>query len=107
MMNTRATAQLQFKDGLYQKALHTVTDGLDRIREFFVRFGQQSAFDKSNEVKILKRFAREIRRKLPVDPLDKLNGKLARAVKREDYEEAARLRDEIQVRRRDRESSGA
>ncbi|HEY7120687.1 MAG TPA: UvrB/UvrC motif-containing protein [Tepidisphaeraceae bacterium] len=107
MMNTRATASLQFKDEQYPKAYHTVTEGLDRIREFFIRFGQQEAFDKSNEVKILKRFARDIKRKLPVDPVDKLQGKLDRAVKREDYEEAARLRDEIQVRKAKRESSGA
>jgi hypothetical protein len=107
MMNTRASASLDFKDELFHKALTTVTDGLDQIREFFIRFGQQEAFDKSNEVKILKRFARDIRRKLPVDPLDKLQNKLTRAVKREDYEEAARLRDEIQTKRTQRERSDA
>ena len=107
MMNTRAKASLQFKDKLYNKALNTVTQGLDHIREFFIRFGQEEVFDKSNEVKILKRFARDIRRKLPVDPLDKLQNKLTRAVKREDYEEAARLRDEIQVKRTQRERSDA
>jgi hypothetical protein len=107
MMNTRASASLDFKDELFHKALTTVTDGLDQIREFFIRFGQQEAFDKSNEVKILKRFARDIRRKLPVDPLDKLQSKLTRAVKREDYEEAARLRDEIQSKRHQRERSDA
>src|SRR3954462_11299498 len=80
MMNTRASASLDFKDELFHKALTTVTDGLDQIREFFIRFGQQEAFDKPNEVKILKRFARDIRRKLPVDPLDKLQNKLTRAV---------------------------
>jgi hypothetical protein len=107
MMNTRAAASLQFKDEHFQNALNTVTDGLDSIKEFFVRFGQPDAFTKSNEVKILKRFARDIRRKLPVDPLDKLQTRLTRAVKREDYEEAARLRDEIQVRRTQREKSDA
>ena len=74
-------------------------------REFFQRFGQQEAFDKANEVKILKRFARDIRRKLPVDPMEKLQNKLTRAIKREDYEEAARLRDEIQTKKLARESS--
>ena len=53
------------------------------------------------------RFAREIRRKLPVDPVEKLEGKLQRAIKREDYEQAAKLRDEIQVRKAQREGSGA
>jgi hypothetical protein len=107
MMNTRARASLQFKDEQFQGAYQTVTQGLDSIREFFARFGQEEAFQKSNEVKILKRFARDIKRKLPIDPLEKLQGKLERAVKREDYEEAARLRDEIQSHRAHRESSGA
>jgi hypothetical protein len=107
MMNTRASASLQFKAEQFKKAYSTVTDGLERIREFFIRFGQQEAFDKSNEVKILKRFAKDIKRKLPVDPLEKLHGKLQRAIKREDYEQAAKLRDEISARRGRREGSEA
>jgi protein-arginine kinase activator protein McsA len=47
-------------------------------------------------VRVLKRFARDIRRKLPVDPIQKLQSQLARAVKQERYEDAAKLRDEIQ-----------
>ena len=97
MMNSRASASLQFKAEQYPKAYATVTDGLKRIKAFFVQFGQREAFEKSNEVKILKRFAKEIKRKLPVDPLEKLQGKLERAIKREDYEQAAKLRDEINV----------
>ena len=84
-----------------------MTDGLKRIKAFFVQFGQREAFEKSNEVKILKRFAKEIKRKLPVDPLEKLQGKLERAIKREDYEQAAKLRDEINVKRAQREGSEA
>jgi hypothetical protein len=99
MMNTRAKASLQFKDEQFNKALHTVTEGLDLIREFFIRFGQEEVFDKSSEVKILKRFARTIRKKVPVDPMERLQHKLQRAIKREDYEEAARLRDLINSKR--------
>lgn len=98
MMNTRAAASIQFRDGQYKEALGTVTGGLESIREFFTRFGQDSAFDKSSEVKILKRFARDIRKKMPSDPLERLNVKLQKAIRREDYEEAARLRDEIKAR---------
>ena len=53
------------------------------------------AFAKSNEVKILKKFARDIRKKLPMDPIQKLKSQLDRALQREAYEEAARIRDEI------------
>ena len=50
---------------------------------------------RADEVRVLKRFAKEIRRKLPVSPMVKLQRKLDRAVKNEKYEEAARLRDKI------------
>ena len=69
--------------------------GLADIRAFYERFGQEDAYAASNEVRVLKRFARDIRKKLPVDPLQRLQRKLERAVKDERYEEAARLRDKI------------
>jgi protein-arginine kinase activator protein McsA len=46
-------------------------------------------------VKVLRKFARDIRKRLPVDPVRKLQGKLERAIKLERYEDAARLRDQI------------
>ncbi len=95
MMNTRARASLLFKERRYIEAMDAVKDGLSKIKDFFARFGQEEAYAHSNEVKVLKKFAREIRRKLPVDPMQKLQSQLERAVKREHYEEAARLRDEI------------
>jgi protein-arginine kinase activator protein McsA len=72
-----------------------VKEGLESIKEFFARFGQEEAFTRSNEVKILKKFARDIRKKLPIDPIEKLKSQLEKAVAREQYEDAARLRDEI------------
>jgi hypothetical protein len=95
MMNARAQASILFKNKKYRQALVAVEDGLDKIRDFFTRFGQEEAFNESNEVKVLKRFARDIRKKLPVDPVEKLQRQLDRAVEEERYEDAARLRDEI------------
>ncbi len=95
MMHVRGRASLLFKEKRYSDAMDAVKEGIGKIKAFFVRFGQEEAFPQSNEVKVLKKFAREIRRKLPVDPMQKLQGQLERAVKREAYEEAARLRDEI------------
>jgi hypothetical protein len=95
MMNARARASLHFREKRYREALREIDVGLREIREFFDRYGQPEVYDKANEVKVLKRFAREIRRKLPVDPVRRLEKKLDRAVKDERYEEAARLRDKI------------
>ena len=95
MMNVRAAASILFNEKKYKPALEVVKEGLESIREFFARFGQDEAFGRSNEVKILKKFARDIRKKLPIDPIEKLKSQLEKAVAREQYEDAARLRDEI------------
>jgi protein-arginine kinase activator protein McsA len=97
MMNARAQASVFFRDQQYAQALESVEAGVERIREFFARFGEEKAFRRSNEVKVLRRFAREIRRKMPIDPLRRLQIRLDRAVKAEQYEIAARLRDEIEA----------
>jgi hypothetical protein len=98
MMNTRAKASLLVKDRKYDEALRTIKVGLGSIRRFFRRFGQEEEFDRSNEVLVLRRVAREIRRKLPVDEMKVLNRRLQDAVRHERYEQAAMLRDEIQRR---------
>jgi len=94
-MNIRAQASIQVKAQRYRDAIETVEAGLASIREFFERFGHEEAYERANEVKVLKKFARDIRRKIPVDPLQKLHNQLQRAIKAEKYEEAARLRDQI------------
>lgn len=100
MMHSRAKASMFMKDNRLNDALRIVEEGLTGIKEFFLRFGQEEAYTQSNEVRVLKRFARDIRRKLPVDPLDRLKRKLERAVRNEKYEDAARIRDEIAAMQR-------
>ena len=106
MMNSRAAASLLFKDKRFNDALKIVQDGMNSIKEFFHRFGQDEAYAQSNEIKVLKRFARDIRKRMPIDPIVKLKNQLDRAVKGEHYEEAARLRDEIK-RKSDAPSSSS
>jgi hypothetical protein len=95
MMRTRASASLLFKDQKLHQALDDVRAGLQQIRDFFEKFGHPEAFDACEEAKILKRFAREIKKKLPVGALERLQRKLKRAVTSEQYELAAKLRDQI------------
>lgn len=95
MMNIRAQASIQVKAERYRDAIETVQAGLTSIKEFFERFGHEEAYERANEVKVLQKFARDIRHKMPVDPLQKLHTQLQRAIQAEKYEEAARLRDRI------------
>jgi hypothetical protein len=104
MMNTRAQASIQSGEKRFADALRTIDAGLASIKEFFDRFAQDENYAEANEVRVLKRLAREIRKKLPVNPLERLERKLEKAVRDERYEEAARLRDRITEMKLRRES---
>ena len=104
MMNTRAQASIESGDKRYADALRTIDAGLTNIKEFFDRFAHDENHSDANEVRVLKRLAREIRKKLPVNPLERLERKLEKAVRDERYEEAARLRDRISEMKLRRES---
>ncbi len=95
MMRTRADASILFKDQKLHQALDIVRNGLGDMRNFFEKFNHPEAFDSCDEVKVLKRFAREIKKKLPVGMIERLQRKLKRAVASEQYELAAKLRDQI------------
>ncbi len=107
MMHARAQASIHFKEKRYRESMRAVEKGLAQIREFFARFGQQEAYGESNEVRVLKRFARKIRRELPVSPMDRLKRKLERAVKDEKYEEAAQIRDKMSAMQQENPAQGA
>jgi hypothetical protein len=104
MMNTRAQASIESGEKRFADALRTIDAGLASIKEFFDRFAQDENYSEANEVRVLKRLAREIRKNLPVNPLERLERKLEKAVRDERYEEAARLRDRISEMKLRRES---
>jgi hypothetical protein len=95
MMNARAQASMHLRESQHTEALETVESGLESIRKFFHSMGREEGYADSNEVRILKRLARDIRKRLPVNPVEALQRKLDRAVKNENYEEAAKLRDKL------------
>ncbi len=98
MMNCRAQASIDLQAKRYGDALKCVDEGIRAIREFYIRFGQEEAHSRCNEVRVLRRFSRQIQQKLPTDPLARLRRRLEKAVREERYEDAARLRDELSAR---------
>jgi hypothetical protein len=95
MMNTRARARLALRDSRPRAARRVVRSSLERLTEFYQRFGAEEMFANSSEVAALQALDREIAAKIPEDPVKKLRRQLARAVEEERYEDAARLRDAI------------
>ncbi len=99
MMNAKARASIHLEHKRYREAVKALKDGVKLIRQFHEKYGQEEAFERSSEARVLKRFAKEIAKKLPVDPVQRLQRRLDRAVKEERYEDAAKLRDELGISR--------
>lgn len=96
MMYARAVASIELERGNPRRALIAVRRSLRKMKRFFIELGQEEAYRHASEARILRRFGRDIRDQLPIDPMRKLQKELTRAVNAERYEEAARLRDEIE-----------
>ena len=95
MMNARARANLSLRQNRPFESLHVIEEALDRIREFLRKHDREEYFDQSGEVLYLQELAEEIKQVLPRDPREDLRKRMQQAVAEEDYELAAKLRDEI------------
>jgi len=102
MMHTRsvATPLLQQRD--YDAALRVIEAGIDAIRDFLEEYQQSHRADECVELVTLERWREEILSReeraaaaRPQSMVTILRRKLAAAVAAEEFEEAARLRDEL------------
>lgn len=97
MMNTRAAASLSLKKKNYKKAIHTIRKGIEQLEDFYQDIDPESPIDTSPELNFLNRWLDEIKEKKPVDPIERLKREMDDAVKSENYELAAKLRDQIKI----------
>lgn len=95
MMHARARAGLSLEDDDPRAALKVIRWALREIRDHFRRFGGRRAHEASGEVRVLRKLASHLERSVPQSPVRRLKRALERAVAREDYERAARLRDQL------------
>lgn len=95
MMRARALALQQLAKSDFDGALDQVDDGISRIREFLREYHQEDRESECMELNILVGLRRELEQERPTGPLERLEHQLELAVALEDYEEAARLRDQI------------
>lgn len=80
-----------------EEAIEVINQGLEEMREVFVRFGAEEQFDQDELVTQLGAMKESLRQEYQVGKT--LAEQLADAVAAEEYERAARLRDEIAKRR--------
>jgi hypothetical protein len=103
MMNARSKALLAIESKRFRTALAHVNSGLRRIRDFFRSYGEPKAYRLSGEVEVLRLLRKEIMTHVPEDPIRRTQRLLKRALKEERYEDAAKLRDELESLRKQRE----
>ena len=95
MIHTRARATNWLQSDAIEKALQEIATGIEHLTEFYHKHNRPELPEQSAEIQSLQQWAEELRAKRPLSEREKLELALLEAVKNEDYEEAARLRDTL------------
>ncbi|MFO0892236.1 MAG: UvrB/UvrC motif-containing protein [Isosphaeraceae bacterium] len=97
MMRTRARALMKLDLGDHTAALAEIDQGLEQIREFLRDYQQADDEGQCSELRFLLRWRKEVEQDRPTGPIERLEQQLALSIALEDFEEAARLRDQIKL----------
>ncbi len=95
MMHHRARASDALARGEHRSALESIDRGIEAIRRFLADYGQEDREGECAELQFLLQWRKELERDRPIGPLERLEQQLDVSVKLENYEEAARIRDQI------------
>ncbi len=95
MMRTRALGLQALARGEHAAALTLIDQGVEATRAFLRDYDQVEREAECMELGFLLRWRREVERDRPMGPVERLEQQLTLAVEMEDYEEAARLRDQL------------
>lgn len=95
MMQVRAKATLALENGKHDEAILAVEEGLEELRQFYVRIERADLTEQSAEVLSLESYLEEIRSTRPLTERERLEQTLDEAIRREDYEKAAQVRDKL------------
>jgi hypothetical protein len=95
LMRTRALGSVALAANRHGEAVAAVEAGLELLREFYRRHSRTDLMDHSGEIESLQGWLLEIQSSRPLSEREKLESDLEDAVRREDYEAAARVRDAL------------
>jgi hypothetical protein len=96
MMRTRAVALQALAREDHSAALTLIDQGVEAIRAFLREYDQADREAECLELGSLLRWRREVESNRPRGPVERLEHQLQLAVALEDYEAAARIRDQLQ-----------
>ncbi len=95
MMHARALASQALVEAKFSAALTYIDEGIAAIRRFLRDYQQEEEEANCSELQSLIGWRREVESQRPREPLEMLEHQLELSVELENYEEAARIRDQI------------
>ncbi|MGD1083194.1 MAG: UvrB/UvrC motif-containing protein [Verrucomicrobiota bacterium] len=99
MMRIRARGAVALKANRYDQVLQLVESGLEEIRQFYREHERLDLMEQSGEILSLESWLQEIQKEMqikrPLSPRERLENALTEAVRNEDYEKAAEVRDAL------------
>lgn len=95
VIHTRAIASQFLQTEEYGAAMKEIQEGLDRLREFYESHSRHDLLAQSAEIANLEHWMQEVEQKRPLSKREVLERDLREAVKQEDYEKAAKVRDAL------------
>jgi hypothetical protein len=95
MILTRGRAAQALKADDYEMAIRFVDEGIEQIRTFYRERAGAEAAEQNAEVPALEDWLEEIRARRPLSRRERLERSLHDAIRCEDYERAAKVRDEL------------
>jgi hypothetical protein len=95
MVLTRARGAQALKADDFNLAVQLIEEGMEQIRGFYRESPNPEGVEQSGELASLEDWIDEIRSRRPLSLRERLERALSEAVRREDYERAAKVRDEL------------
>jgi len=95
MIRARAKGMLALERKEYSQALEAIREAIEEIEDFLREYVDEDSLEENNEIQVLREWAEQIERDRPLTPRERLSRELEEAVRREEYERAAKLRDQL------------
>jgi hypothetical protein len=95
MMRVRAKGAIALKANRYNEVVALVEEGLEEIRQFYRERERTDLLEQSGEIQSLEAWLQDIQSRRPLSPRERLESALNEAVRNEDYEKAAQVRDAL------------
>ncbi|MDB5353536.1 MAG: uncharacterized protein JWN86_4783 [Planctomycetota bacterium] len=95
MMHARALGLEAMERGAHREALEYIDEGIAGIRSFLRDYEHEEGEGDCQELTFLLGWRTQVEQDRPVGPVERLEQQLELAVATEDFEEAARIRDQV------------